>query len=122
MKIENIKFKAKRLDNQEWVEGNLKTSKSGNAMIIPIEYSGAYPVEPTTVCQFTGMKDKTGNDVWEGDLVRESYELLDIDNLYEVIYIEEDGAFAFKCINKADNYEPYINVADTVVVGNKFDN
>lgn len=122
MKIENIKFKAKRLDNQEWVEGNLRTSKSGNAMIIPIEYSGAYPVEPTTVCQFTGMKDKTGNDVWEGDLVRESYELLDIDNLYEVIYIEEDGAFAFKCINKADNYEPYINVADTVVVGNKFDN
>lgn len=122
MKIENIKFKAKRLDNQEWVEGNLRTSKSGNAMIIPIEYSGAYPVEPTTVCQYTGMKDKTGNDVWEGDLVRESYELLDIDNLYEVIYIEEDGAFAFKCINKADNYEPYINVADTVVVGNKFDN
>ena len=87
MRIENIKFKAKRLDNQEWVEGNLRTSKSGNAMIIPIEYSGAYPVEPTTVCQFTGMKDKTGNDVWEGDLVRESYELLDIDNLYEVIYI-----------------------------------
>lgn len=122
MKIENIKFKAKRLDNQEWVEGNLRTSKSGNAMIIPIEYSGAYPVEPPTVCQFTGMKDKTGNDVWEGDLVRESYELLDIDNLYEVIYIEEDGAFAFKCINKADNYEPYINVAETVVVGNKFDN
>ncbi len=121
MRIENIKFKAKRLDNQEWVEGNLRTSKSGNAMIIPIEYSGAYPVEPTTVCQFTGMKDKTGNDVWEGDLVRESYELLDIDNLYEVIYIEEDGAFAFKCINKADNYEPYINVADIVVVGNKFD-
>mgnify|MGYP000416360396 FL=1 len=122
MKIENIKFKAKRLDNQKWVEGNLRTSKSGNAMIIPIEHSGAYPVEPTTVCQFTGMKDKTGNDVWEGDLVRESYELLDIDNLYEVIYIEEEGAFAFKCINKADNYEPYINVADTVVVGNKFDN
>ena len=121
MRIENIKFKAKLLDNQEWVEGNLRTSKSGNAMIIPIEYSGAYPVEPTTVCQFTGMKDKTGNDVWEGDLVRESYELLDIDNLYEVIYIEEDGAFAFKCINKADNYEPYINVADIVVVGNKFD-
>ena len=122
MKIGNIKFKAKRLDNQKWVEGNLRTSKSGNAMIIPIEHSGAYPVEPTTVCQFTGMKDKTGNDVWEGDLVRESYELLDIDNLYEVIYIEEEGAFAFKCINKADNYEPYINVADTVVVGNKFDN
>lgn len=127
MKVENIKFKAKRLDGKGWVCGYFY-EENGNTYIIEnrqkesmLNRNIPYPVEPTTVCQFTGMKDKTGNDVWEGDLVRESYELLDIDNLYEVIYIEEDGAFAFKCINKADNYEPYINVADTVVVGNKFD-
>ena len=126
MNIENIKFKAKCLDNDKWAEGSLVTTKLlgwDEPMTEIVAIDGTrYEVDPSTVCQFTGMKDKTGNDVWEGDLVRESYELLDIDNLYEVIYIEEDGAFAFKCINKADNYEPYINVADTVVVGNKFDN
>lgn len=73
MKIENIKFKAKRLDGKGWVEGNLRTSKSGNAMIIPIENSGAYPVEPATVCQFTGLKDCKGNEVWEGDVIKDPY-------------------------------------------------
>ena len=126
MKIENIKFKAKRLDNGEWIIGSfvvMKIPALSKTTIGIVEADGAtlHEIDPVTVCQFTGMKDKTGNDVWEGDLVRESYELLDIDNLYEVIYIEEEGSFAFKCINKADNYEPYINVTDTVVIGNKFD-
>ena len=121
MKIENIRFKAKRLDNGEWVEGNLRTSKSGNAMIIPIENSGAYPVEPSTVCQFTGLKDCEGNEIWEGDIVHDSYDLLCIDNLYEVVYIEEEGTFAFKSLDKVDNYEPFVNLFEVYVIGNKFD-
>lgn len=88
MKIENIKFKAKRLDNGEWVEGNLRTSKSGNAMIIPIENSGAYPVEPTTVCQYTGMKDCDGIEIWEGDILQNINSL----NRYTVMY-SDFGAF-----------------------------
>ena len=121
MKIENIKFKAKRLDNGEWVEGNLRTTKSGNAMIIPIENSGAYPVEPATVCQFIGLKDCEGNEIWEGDIVHDSYDLLCIDNLYEVVYIEEEGTFAFKSLDKVDNYEPFVNLFEVYVIGNKFD-
>lgn len=116
-----IKFKAKRLDGKGWVEGNLRTSKSGNAMIIPIENSGAYPVEPTTVCQFTGLKDCEGNEIWEGDIVNDCYDLLCIDNLYEVVYIEEEGTFAFKSLDKVDNYEPFVNLFEVYVIGNKFD-
>ena len=121
MKIENIKFKAKRLDRKGWVYGNLRTSKSGNAMIIPIENSGAYPVEPATVCQFIGLKDCEGNEIWEGDIVHDSYDLLCIDNLYEVVYIEEEGTFAFKSLDKVDNYEPFVNLFEVYVIGNKFD-
>lgn len=127
MEIENIKFKAKRLDNGEWVEGSL-TYSQGTAFIHRKEsdeddrcYLTPYEVIPETVCQFTGMKDEKGNEIWEGDLVNERYDIASIDNLYEVVYIEEEGTFAFKSLDKVDNYEPFVNLLEAYVVGNKFD-
>ena len=78
-------------------------------------------VDPSTVCQFTGLKDSEGNEIWEGDIVHDSYDLLCIDYLYEVVYIEEEGTFAFKSLDKVDNYEPFVNLFEAYVVGNKFD-
>lgn len=127
MKIENIKFKAKRLDNGEWCEGYFY-EENGNTYIIEnrqkesmLNRNITYHVDPSTVCQFTGLKDREGNEIWEGDLVNERYDIASIDNLYEVVYIEEEGNFAFKDIDNADNYQPFVNLVDTFVVGNKFD-
>ena len=127
MKIENIKFKAKRLDNGEWVEGSLTYSQR-TAFIHRKEsdeddrcYLTPYEVIPETVCQFTGMMDEDCNEIWEGDIVRDKYDVLCINNLYEVVYIEEEGNFAFKSLDKVDNYEPFVNLFNACVVGNKFD-
>ena len=127
MKVENIKFKAKRLDNGEWVEGSL-TYSQGTAFIHCKEndeddrcYLTPYEVIPETVCQFTGIMDEDCNEIWEGDIVRDTEDLLGIDNLYEVVYIEEEGNFAFKSLDKVDNYEPFVNLFNACVVGNKFD-
>ncbi len=68
----------------------------------------AQGVDPSTVCQFTGLKDEKGNEIWEGDLVNERYDIASIDNLYEVVYIEEEGNFAFKDIDDADNCQPLL--------------
>lgn len=127
MKIENIKFKAKRLDNNTWVEGYFY-AECGNTYIIEdrqsesmLNRNDAHQVDPSTVCQFTGMKDEKGNEIWEGDIVHDSYDLLCIDNLYEVVYIEKEGTFAFKSLDKVDNYEPFVNLFEVYVIGNKFD-
>lgn len=76
MKIENIKFKAKRLDNGEWVYGSLIRSTAGvkeRAYIIDnfssmSDYS-VVGIDPSTVCQFTGLRDKNGEEVWEHDFL-----------------------------------------------------
>ena len=61
MKIEDIKFKAKRLDNGEWVKGDLVHSTSYVGISYPSgEFSDVpivHRVDPSTVCQFTGLKD-----------------------------------------------------------------
>ena len=71
-----IKFKAKRLDGKGWVEGSLIRSTTGikeRAYIVDnfssmSDYS-VIGVDPSTVCQFTGLTDKNGTPIYEGDIV-----------------------------------------------------
>lgn len=67
MKIENIKFKAKSLNSGKWIEGDL-IRKSNGIYIRRHKYLSVI-VDASTVCQFTGLKDCKGNEVWEGDML-----------------------------------------------------
>ena len=79
--MREILFRAKRIDNGEWVEGYyLKTTlgkdiEPSDVIFVPFKINrsgqwGWIKVLPETLCQFTGMVDKNGRRIWENDIIK----------------------------------------------------
>lgn len=121
--MRQIKFKAKRLDNGEWVEGLPCKNHRGETCILVLYPPkdgvnwGFIPIIPDTVCQFTGLKGMDGKEIWEHDLV-------DSFPISEVVYIH--GAFMLYQKDE-EAYHPLLYIVknelleDCRVICSKFD-
>ena len=125
-------FKAKRLDNGEWVEGALFNGESHCIIGQEIKFSPyteheckivGYEVDRDTICQCTGLKDKNGKLIWENDIMVAH---LDKDNpediTYAIVAWRENGWVTIENgsddLNQIDDF----TTENFEVVSTRFDN
>lgn len=114
--MREIKFRGKRLDNGEWVYGDLFRMNG-----FPYIYPGHYEVIPDTVGQFTGLLDKNGKEIYEGDIVANDFGNTNIVNM--TVEWCTDGYWA---LHEIDGDDTMHFVADYLkeieIIGNIHDN
>lgn len=69
--MREILFKAKRLDGKGWVRGDLLQYLDGTCVIHWYDKGVrvSSEIDPSTVCQYTGLKDKNGVKIFDGDII-----------------------------------------------------
>lgn len=133
--MREILFKAKRIDNGEWVKG-CYTECNGKTFIgINIFIHGDifevfrapvikwFEVNSETLCKFTGLCDKNGNKIWENDILMahldESYPE---DTTYETVEWGAAGWVTHEANSIDRQYLDEFDLEHFEVVGNIFDN
>ena len=126
-------FKGKRVDNGEWVIGHYVKGlnmfvKEVHLIFEPttIFYSsgktdGRNEIDPDTICQCTGLKDKNGDLIWENDIVN----CTDAECCGYISWNESEAGFYFNVLLEGGGFdeEHIYDYQDCMeVIGNIFDN
>lgn len=120
-----ILFKAKRIDNGEWAEGqyvyitNPLTEDGKPIKHLICNGTNIFNdlIDPDTLCQYTGLTDKNGKKIWENDIV----ELPDEEGYFTCKWEEDAARFVMNGDGLTVDFDNYWSY-QTEVAGNIFDN
>ena len=130
--MREILFHGKRTDNGEWVEGDVLQTRyhSGHIeyQIMPqTPVSSAVPVLPETIGQFTGLTDKNGVRIFEGDICR--FKRFNDIHVGEIVFNVTTASFVMRYQSIVGAYgekatqKMLLSVCDDIeVIGNIHDN
>lgn len=116
-------FKAKRLEDGNWKIGYLVKNQEWAYIVKPLENGGVEfeTVDPNTICQCTGLKDRNGKLIWENDIVN----CADAECYGYISWNESEAGFYFNVLLEGGgfNEEHIYDYQDCMeVIGNIFDN
>lgn len=127
--MREILFKAKRIDNGEWVIGDLSHHKTGRVFIKPFHGSAmsSCEVDKSAICQYTGLTDKNGHKIFENDIVRIGGHISEVNGIYKIIFDEINHCLALeRSIYYRKSYFTFSDLngfaEDCEVISNIFDN
>lgn len=108
-----IKFRGQQINTKKWVYGYLYRNKGLYVICENIRYAEEEPILLDTVGQYTGLDDKNGKEIYEGDIAK--YENM----TGKIMFF--NGSFILSDLEETEEWELGVINEEIEVIGNVFE-